>query len=81
MMDEAVTEDTHCSPVDVPIDPVRFWSTTRDLSEIGPVPETETTPALRRLGPPPFARSRFPLMGFLATVYEHISTHIREHSK
>lgn len=34
------------------------------------------SPALERLGPPPFRKSGFPMMGFLATLYEHVSQHV-----
>jgi hypothetical protein len=43
-----------------------------------PVPEVESTPVLERLGPSPFPRSGFPLMGFLATLYDHVSEYARE---
>jgi hypothetical protein len=42
------------------------------------LPETvlqETTPALKRLGPLHFTGGTFPLMGFFASAYEHISAH------
>lgn len=29
--------------------------------------------ALEKLGPSPFAKNRFPFLGFLATVYDHIA--------
>jgi len=33
----------------------------------------EATPALKRLGPMQFAGGTFPLMGFFASAYDHIS--------
>ena len=33
----------------------------------------ENTPALKRLGPMKFTGGTFPLMGFFASAYEHIS--------
>ena len=41
-------------------------------------PMGETTPVLERLGPSPFPRSGFPLMGFLATLYDHVAEFARE---
>jgi len=37
-------------------------------------PEDNLPCALEKLGPSPFARSRFPFLGFLATVYDHIAS-------
>jgi hypothetical protein len=59
-------------PQDIlPIDPQAFWSA-------GPAPAlrgTDRTPQelpLRRLGPSPFPRSGFPVLGLLETAYEHV---------
>ncbi len=60
-------------PVDLPTDPAAFYAARIDLDEIGPAPETECPPALKRLGPPPFAHLSFPLIGFLATLYDHVA--------
>jgi len=35
-------------------------------------------PALEKLGPSPFAKTRFPFLGFLATVYDHIAAQARQ---
>jgi hypothetical protein len=38
-----------------------------------PAPSLEGLPsALERLGPSPFPKSGFPLLGFLATLYDHV---------
>jgi hypothetical protein len=42
------------------------------------MPAGETTPVLERLGPSPFPRSGFPLMGFLATLYDHVAEYARQ---
>ena len=57
------------------VDAGRFYSAATPLDEIGEPPESQTVPALKRLGPLPMARGSFPLMGFLATCYDHISGH------
>ncbi len=67
-------------PADLPVDPHRFWA-----APTGPVepisPEAlDATPTLKQLGPLPIAGSGFPLMGFLATVYEQVADHVIETS-
>lgn len=37
------------------------------------LPEPAGPGALERLGPSPFPKSKFPFLGFLATVYEHLA--------
>ena len=36
-------------------------------------PDDNLPSALEKLGPSPFAKNRFPFLGFLATVYDHIA--------
>ena len=55
------------------IDP--FYAITEDLPD-PPDLAPETPSALERLGPSPFPKSGFPFLGFLATVYDHIATHV-----
>src|SRR5688500_1923043 len=31
---------------------------------------------LEQLGPPPFRKTAFPMMGFLASMYEHVAAHV-----
>jgi|CXWL01.1.fsa_nt_gi hypothetical protein len=63
------------APVDLPSDPQQFWHVGRPWETILPPTQLDAHPALKRLGPLPFPRTGFPLMGFLATLYEHVSTH------
>ncbi|MBN2562764.1 MAG: hypothetical protein JXQ75_17715 [Phycisphaerae bacterium] len=65
-------------PDDLPADPRQFWLVAADLDELEPPHEVDTTPALKKAGVLPFPRSRFPLMGFLATVYEQIANRAKE---
>ena len=60
-------------PGDLPVQPQHFWSCAVEPERIDPPPESVTPPAIKRLGPPPLPRGGFPLMGFLATVYDHIA--------
>lgn len=62
----------HAAPADLPMDPVEFRRV--DATIMTPPPIADCEPAIKRLGPPPVARGTFPLMGFFATVYEHIAT-------
>jgi hypothetical protein len=60
-------------PQGLPTDPAVFWSAGVNLDDLALRPEVPSTPVLPRLGPPPFPRGGFPLLGFLATVYEHVA--------
>jgi len=60
-------------PKDLPLGPPEFWSAAVDLDELADPPDVATTPALKNLGPLPLSRGGFPLMGFLATIYEQIA--------
>ncbi len=60
-------------PCEAPTDAKAFYAARIDLDEIGPPPAAERASALKRLGPPPFAHLGFPLIGFLATLYEHVA--------
>lgn len=78
-MADSVHADTKClpagPPADLPASADQFWEPPADLDAIEVPPAAESIPALRRLGPLPFPRGGFPLMGFLATVYDHIAGH------
>ena len=52
-----------------------FWRPTAQIHEPPALP-AETASVLERLGPTPFAKSGFPFLGFLATVYDHVATHV-----
>jgi len=62
----------------LPVDPAAFYSAAADIDDLHPPADADSTPALRRLGQLPFPRGRFPLLGFLATVYEQAARHARE---
>ncbi len=66
-------------PEDLPCDPASFYSARTNLGDLLPPPEIPGKPALARLGPPPIPRGGFPLLGFLATLYEHVSKRAREY--
>ena len=54
-----------------------FWSAAVDLDELELPPRREFRPTLERLVPSPFPRSGFPLIGFLATIYDHVAAFAR----
>lgn len=63
------------SPPDLPVDPASFWKSPTDLAALPTPPSSDVTPVLKKLGPLPFPKGSFPVMGFLATLYDHVSTH------
>ncbi len=65
-------------PAELPISGEAFWSRASAAGVLNPPTVDEPMPALKQLGPPPFARGGFPLIGFLETVYGHIADHARE---
>ncbi len=59
-----------------PLDPWRCPQPPPALRLEEPLP-----PALEKLGPSPFAKNRFPFLGFLATVYDHIAAQARQRGR
>ena len=43
------------------------------MAKLAPPPPAPLVPALQRVGPWPFPKNRFPFLGFLATVYDHVA--------
>ena len=54
-----------------------FYRAGVDIDTIDLTPELPAKPVLEQLGPPPFRKTSFPMMGFLASVYEHVAQQIR----
>jgi hypothetical protein len=52
-----------------------FWCAGEALGD-APDVAPDVVSALERLGPSPFPKSGFPFLGFLATVYDHVATHV-----
>jgi hypothetical protein len=66
---KAATSELH---EHLPLDPAQFYGSAEDAdlpSGVNP----EEAQVLERLGQPPFPKSKFPFVGFLAGVYEHVS--------
>ena len=60
-------------PAHLPTDPRVFWNAGAGPSDFDAKLIDPAPAALESLGPPPFPKGRFPLIGFLATVYDHVS--------
>lgn len=73
-------------PTDYPVSPPlsqcldHFFEVGPDFDTIAPKIEPPHQPLalLEQLGPSPFERGRFPLIGFLATTYDKVSRYAQE---
>lgn len=63
-------------PPPLPTDPREFYRAGEDIDALHPTPEGVPS-ALERLGPSPFPKGKFPFLGFLASVYDHVSSHAK----
>lgn len=69
-------EETISEPSsDLPLPPRGFWNAGSDLAgiEVQIAPPEKSLELLERLGPSPFERGGFPLIGFLATTYDKVA--------
>ncbi|HEY1686390.1 MAG TPA: hypothetical protein VGG19_16615 [Tepidisphaeraceae bacterium] len=73
-----MTNDNSSSLPDNPDD---FFRAGEDIDVLAPLEEGSGSPALERLGPSPFPKGKFPFLGFLATVYDHVSQHALNRTK
>ncbi len=55
-------------------DPPSFFTAAPEAAALADA-SIPTTSALEQLGPSPFPKSGFPLLGFLESVYDHLSSH------
>ncbi|GJM24977.1 MAG: hypothetical protein DHS20C16_13920 [Phycisphaerae bacterium] len=67
------------APADLPASALDFWADQEDLTELAKAKSISTDDVLGTLGPPPFPKTGFPFIGFLATVYDHVATQVGEH--
>jgi hypothetical protein len=76
-MDQADTTPQEAQlPPDLPTDAAHFYA--EEAAPLPGLPVGEpSASALQRLGAPPMPRGRFPLLGFLATVYDELAEHAR----
>ena len=68
-----MTMPTNSTP-ELPADPQAFFVAGPEAAALADA-SIPTTSALELLGPSPFPKSGFPLLGFLESVYEHLATH------
>ena len=75
---ESTDKTSSTPPSHLPIDPRHFYAAPLGTQSIPLVPQPETQHVLEQLGPPPFRKSSFPVIGFLASLYEHVAAHVSE---
>jgi hypothetical protein len=78
-MDPGQVEAKSSAPADLPASALDFWAESEDLTELAKGRSISTDDVLGALGPPPFPKTGFPFIGFLATVYDHVATQVGEH--
>jgi len=64
------------APANLPVNPEAFYRAGAEAHTLSLAPEPEPKHVLEQLGPPPFRKTSFPLMGFLASLYEHVAAQI-----
>ena len=78
-LDPQSAEAVSSAPADLPASALDFWEDQEDLGELAKSRTISTDDVLGKLGPPPFRKTGFPFIGFLATVYDHVATQVGEH--
>jgi hypothetical protein len=63
-------------PPHLPIDPRHFFSAPLGAQSVPLVAQAEAQHVLEQLGPPPFRKGSFPVIGFLSSLYEHVAAHV-----
>jgi hypothetical protein len=72
-MSRAETE-LHAGPPELPLDVGEFYSAGDGIGSLNDVPGGEAPKVLETMGPAPFPRrGGLPVLGFLTTLYEHVS--------
>lgn len=66
---------------DLPADPAEFWSVGPEFAALAGQLPPHGPEVLEILGPPPFPRTGFPFIGFLATVYDHVAEHVGQRAQ
>jgi hypothetical protein len=64
-------------PPFLPTDAQSFFRAGGDVELLNSVaPPQPAQHVLEQLGPPPFRKTSFPMMGFLASMYEQVAAHV-----
>jgi hypothetical protein len=66
-------------PPHLPTDLIAFFRAGADIELLTVMPTEPAKHVLEQLGPPPFRKTSFPMMGFLASFYEHVAAHVTPH--
>jgi hypothetical protein len=75
-----MTQEITQPPAHLPTDPSAFFRAGADVELLTAVPpDAPPKHVLEQLGPPPFRKTSFPMMGFLASFYEHVAAHVAGH--
>jgi hypothetical protein len=64
------------TPPFLPTDREAFFRAGDDVDLLNAVPPPPAPHVLEQLGPPTFRKTTFPMMGFLASVYEHVAAQV-----
>jgi hypothetical protein len=73
---EVMSADFAQPPPQLPTDPAAFFRAGADIDLLSAVVPVTGKHVLEQLGPPPFRKTTFPMMGFLASFYEHVAAHV-----
>ena len=76
MSSEPLTRSAAVPPAHLPNDPASFYRAGVEIDSLRLAAEPEPRHILEQLGPPPFRKTSFPMLGFLATLYEHVAAHV-----
>ena len=63
-------------PAHLPIDPRHFYAAPLGAQSIPLIAQAESQHVLEQLGPAPFRKGSFPVIGFLSSLYEHVAAHV-----
>ena len=74
------TEDLKPDELPLSIEGDAFYRAGAEIDLLD-TPTSEMKPILERLGPAPFKKPGFPVLGFLTTVYEHVQAHFSGQAK
>ena len=68
-------------PPHLPTDPAAFFRAGADVDLLAVIPPEDAPPrhVLEQLGPPPFRKTTFPMMGVPASFYEHVAAQVVTH--
>ncbi len=70
------SDTTPQPPPHLPIDPRHFFAAPLGAQSVPLIAQAEPQHVLEQLGPPPFRKGSFPVIGFLASLYEHVAAHV-----